>query len=434
LNLKLAASACGRELVTLVIASVLVVSCGGGGGSPTPPAPCVGSAPGTQTPPAPNGSNIIPIVVDAGPVSSTNPQINIAYVTVKVCPPNSTNNCQTIDHVQLDTGSSGLRLLNSQSISQNFPLVPTTPAGAAIGECAAFVVGTTWGSVRSADIYLGGEVAKNVPFQDIGDTPGGYATVPTDCSSTGTIQNTQAQLGSNGLLGVGLFKNDCDACISPSLPIPAAAYYTCTSNGCTNSDVTAAQVVQNPVADFVQNNGVLDNNGVQINLPAVPSAGANTSLTGSLIFGIGTQSDNSLPGTASVFGTDQSGNIITTYQGTSMNGSYIDSGSNALFFNDPTINLCTNNYWAYCPMPSPLALSATNTAANGSASGTVCFSIVGLDPLGANVVAANIGGPYGGATATQEFDWGLSFFFGRPVFTAISGASTPAGPGPYFAY
>jgi hypothetical protein len=32
------------------------------------------------------------------------------------------------------------------------------------------------------------------------------------------------------------------------------------------------------------------------------------------------------------------------------------------------------------------------------------------------------------------FGWGLSFFFGRSVFTAITNASTPGGPGPYFAY
>ena len=369
-------------------------------------------------------------MIDAGPVQiqGSNPQINVAYVTVTICPPNSSSitlACQTIDHVALDTGSSGLRLLNSElsSSQNNFPQV-TSAAGAAIGECAAFVIGTTWGSVRSADIYLGGEVAKCVPFQDIGDTSTAFATVPTDCSSTGGIQNTQASMGSNGILGVGLFKNDCDTCLTQIVP---ATYYTCSTSGCTNSTVTAAQVVQNPVADFAQ-----DNNGVQINLPAVQSAGANTSLTGSLIFGIGTQTNNSLPGTASVFGTDRYGNIITTYQGTSMNGSYIDSGSNALFFNDPTINSCSTNTWAYCPMPSPLALSAINTAASGSTSGTVCFSIVGLDPLGASVVAANIGGPYGGSP--PEFDWGLPFFFGRPVFTAISGASTPAGPGPYFAY
>jgi hypothetical protein len=38
------------------------------------------------------------------------------------------------------------------------------------------------------------------------------------------------------------------------------------------------------------------------------------------------------------------------------------------------------------------------------------------------------------AFAPGYFDWGLPFFFGRTVFTAMSAAMTPAGLGPYFAY
>jgi len=37
-------------------------------------------------------------------------------------------------------------------------------------------------------------------------------------------------------------------------------------------------------------------------------------------------------------------------------------------------------------------------------------------------------------TTAPCFDWGLPFFFGRNVFTAIEGQSTPAGPGPYWAF
>ena len=139
-----------------------------------------------------------------------------------------------------------------------------------------------------------------------------------------------------------------------------------------------------------------------------------------------------------MYATDVYGNFSTTYKGTAMNGSYIDSGSNALFFNDSSISTCHVNTWTYCPtslqMQTPL--TATNTAASGGATGTVSFSIVNADQLftNASVVAGNIGGPYGGSQ--PQFAWGLPFFFGRPVFTAISGVTPPSGVpiGPYFAY
>ena len=46
-----------------------------------------------------------------------------------------------------------------------------------------------------------------------------------------------------------------------------------------------------------------------------------------------------------------------------------------------------------------------------------------------NYAFSNLGGPNAGA-----FDWGLPFFFGRNVYTAIELQTTPGGTGPYFAY
>ena len=49
----------------------------------------------------------------------------------------------------------------------------------------------------------------------------------------------------------------------------------------------------------------------------------------------------------------------------------------------------------------------------------------------------NLGGPNAGMPSLHipaSFDWGLSFFYGRSVYTAIEGAITPGGTGPYFAY
>jgi hypothetical protein len=424
-----------KTLCTIFLVSLL--GCGGGGAGST-------SGNGANnlttrgnwlltTAPTTTG-NVVPLVVDAGPVSG-NPSINVGYVSVTVCTPGTTGAtaaCQTIDHVALDTGSYGLRLLNSQlSSSLNLPSASNV-SGHAVGECVAYAIGATWGSVRLADVYVGGEVARSIPIQDIGDTPAGYSSIPTDCTSTGSIQDTLATLGANGLLGIGNFVNDCDACLTSPIP---AAYYDCTASGCTNSTVTVSQVVKNPVAEF-QNptTGVAqDNNGEMITLPAV-GAGGSTGITGAVTFGIGTQTNNTLIGT--VYPTDVYGNFITIYQGISssssgtyMLSSYLDSGSNGFFFDDKTLTTCSDGW--YCPT-SPLTLYATNSGYTGSPSVQVSFSLVHADNLNniGNIVAGNIGS----SGSIGSFAWGLPFFYGRTVFTAISGASTPGGVGPYWAY
>ncbi len=380
--------------------------CGGGGGSS---AAAVNSS-------APNS---VPITVDGGPAAAAG-IINVPYVSVKVCVPPGTADCKTIDHVLVDTGSSGLRLVQSALGGLNLPPITDT-GGNALGECVQFADGSAWGSVRQADIHLSEEVASAVSIQVIGDSPGGVATPPGDCSATGTNENTVALLGANGILGVGLFTNDCDACLI--LPVIPATYYSCSASSCINAQVTSAQVVKNPVALFAK-----DNNGVVVDLPAVGAAGA-TNLAGSLIFGIGTQSNNAL-GSAIKYPTDNRGNFRTSYKGSQPIASFIDSGSNGLLFADVTITRCTKSTDFYCPTPSPQTLSATNTGAGGSPTGVVSFSIVNLDALPGSVTAANVGGSTI-TSLTNFFDWGLPFFFGRRVFTAIA---PPAGQGPYWAY
>ena len=46
-----------------------------------------------------------------------------------------------------------------------------------------------------------------------------------------------------------------------------------------------------------------------------------------------------------------------------------------------------------------------------------------------NNAFSNLAGPVG-----NYFDWGLPFFYGRRVFTALEGRVTPAGKGPYYAF
>ena len=89
--------------------------------------------------------------------------------------------------------------------------------------------------------------------------------------------------------------------------------------------------MSNPVAYFTA-----DNNGVIVELPAVSASGA-TFLTGTLIFGIGTESNNGL-GTATVYALDPNLGVFTvTYKGNTLSNSFLDSGSNANYFVDATI-------------------------------------------------------------------------------------------------
>jgi hypothetical protein len=189
---------------------------------------------------------------------------------------------------------------------------------------------------------------------------------------------------------------------------------------------------------------------VLIQLQSVPDGGS-PSPTGSLIFGIGTQANNGL-GSANIYPVpDQNsivnnvGDIITTFNGQTYAYSFIDSGSNGLFFLDtsttgiPTCSGFQNSADWYCPSTSPDNLTATNQGQNnnGQPSGTaasVNFSIENAGTLfqTSNTAWSTLGGPYG--SPPVEFDWGLSFFFGRSVFTAIDLVNTPAGPGPYVAY
>jgi Protein of unknown function (DUF3443) len=388
-----------------------------------------GMAMETVTPTA-AANNVAPLIVDAGP-DPQNPVANVPFVTITVCVP-GTQTCQTIDHVEVDTGSSGLRIVSSILTVALPPL--NDSSGNPLSECLVFLDGYVWGPVATADITVAGEKASNVPVQVMIPSTSS-PPVPSSCSSQSTGSNGNEggsvdAFGANALIGVGLFQQDCGpGCVSNS-PAPAF-YYDCPGSGCNPTNVTLAQQVANPVSMFTA-----DNNGVLIQFPAVPNGGS-LNPSGFLIFGIGTETNNALdssmvypvPDTGS-----NAGDFTTVFNGTSYAGSFIDSGSNAFFFPNtkPTgIPVCPSppNTW-YCPV-SPDSLTAVNQGSNGQSGPTTSFTIENADSLfqTPNTAFSTLGGPN-----PTDFDWGLSFFFGRNVFTAIENMTTPGGTGPYFAY
>jgi hypothetical protein len=394
------------------LGAVLCAGCGGGSTSPSPPS--------TSQVIVTSGSNVLPLSVNLGP---TNNADNFAFATVTVCVPGSASNCQTISGIQVDTGSSGLRILSS-ALSLSLPQ-QTDSNGNPIVECLQFVDSFSWGPVQVADVQIAGEQAHSVPIQVIGAPA--FPSIPASCSSTGPSADTLQTFGANGLLGVSFFRQDCGNACTITVASNPDFYFTCPPSGCQPAAVSLAQQVPNPVWLFAPP----DNNGVIVELPSVPAAGEAT-VSGSLVFGIGTQTNNAL-GAARMIPLDSAGEFTTTYQGKSYSGSFFDTGSDALYFLDSSttgLALCRDASFYYCPA-SPQNLSATIPTVNGAAE-TVSFSVANADTLFANPAFSafsTLAGPNSGI-----FDWGLPFFYGRNVFFAIESQSTSAGLGPYVAY
>ena len=437
-----------RNLTCVLITAIVAVSatmsgCGGGGGGGSSNDSTSAAAPGASSPTAasaPLASSGAPAAAapaqPAAPASapantvaqSTTPNVqpitvaqiatgtrNMLQTSVTICVP-GTSTCQTINNIQVDTGSQGLRILASALAPTLVLPSVTASTGSTAASCTVFGSGYTWGSVRTADVHLAGEVAAATSIQVIADPA--IPAVPTDCSNSGLPMLTATALRSNGILGVGPFSADCGSgCASTALP---RWYYSCSSGACVAAALPVAQQVTNPISRFAT-----DNNGLVIELPAVAATGA-ASVTGTMTFGIGSQSNNLLGSAQVLPSNSMTGFVSTAFQGKTYSTSFIDSGSNGLFFTLSSVPTC--GFW-FCPT-AVQSLAATVAGINGATS-NVTFTMGNATSLFAsgNNALGNLAGP-----ASNYFDWGLPFFFGRRIFTAIEASATPAGNGPYYAF
>lgn len=430
-----------KLLAFIAIGSMaLATACGGGSSSGTTTSTGGGSTGGGST-----TNNVATLTVDAGPDGN---EQNLAFVTINVCVP-GTGTCQSIDHVQVDTGSSGLRLpIDVPNIS----LPAQTSGGNPVDECVGFGDGSfIWGPVATADIQIAGEVAHSVPIQ-IAST----AVAPAAASNAGCPQDQTNQLafttdfGAKGILGVGLFRQDCgEGC---AVTASNDVYFACPAAGCNPIAQSLTAQLQNPVWMFAT-----DNNGVLIQLPSVSASGQGTT-TGSLVFGIGTQSDNAVGSATAIQPDTNTGNFGAQFNNVTYNdcqfqgcvpgqgegSSFIDSGSNGIFFLDSqtlvnsglAIPDCTNDQSFYCPLSTQtINVGLFN---ENSSTGTVVgspratqFNVADADNLLLQGITAtnDLGGQ-----SPLSFDFGMPFFFGKTIFFGIEGQTTPLGTGPLYAF
>ncbi len=415
-------------LAALFALAAGLAACGGGGGSSNSSSSTSTSsnagdtsslpAGPTQQPIAATAANTVAVTVNSG---VTNSMPNIPTVSVTVCVAN-TSTCQTVGNVQVDTGSYGLRLLNSALNSTMQGALPKVTSGTStLAECTAFADGYTWGTVRTADVKISSETASAIPIQVIGDLA--TSTVPQVCSNIGAAQNTTSALGANGILGIGVAPWDCGAnCVTAA----NSNYFACPNGtNCGQTAVALKQQVANPVAHFAT-----DNNGVILQMPPVSNSGQATA-TGTLVFGIGTQSNNTMAASQR-FTTTAWGDLSTTFNSRSLTA-FLDSGSNGIFFADSAIAQCGGNLGSfYCPAT---ALTFTTTLVDqNNDSGNITFNVVNASALLGNssfFAFNDLAGQFG---SNSSLDLGLPFFYGRYVYYGIDQTATGGTQTPYVAF
>jgi hypothetical protein len=299
--------------------------------------------------------------------------------------------------------------------------------------------------------------------------PAACNTVTDSTPQQSNILASAGDLGANGILGIGSTTLDCgfycergEYHVSANDPIGSSNLYFACPIGETNSancnlvGVGLQSQVFNPVAAL----SAPYNNGVLLKMPAIPAnnPGAATA-KGELVLGI--DGNNLPPNTRKVFlgvldtSSDSYLSINTRFNGHTFANSYLDTGTNGIFFHDATVAPCDKltqaaaltvlSYW-YCPAATLTGLSADLSDGDPTANPVVAvaFQIANYDRLSLtnNTAFSDLAGAVNGrgplntntyVADTKTFAWGMPFFYGKQVYLSIwqqPGSET----GPWYAW
>jgi hypothetical protein len=409
-----------KKLFAAFALALMLAACGGGGGGSSASSGSTGqSGSGTPTTSASTTLNVVNVTVE-----KAYNYINVPYVSLTICAP-GTQNCATIDHVIVDTGSVGLRLLRS-AIPASLGLTNATDPvqGNTLAECSEFGAGHSWGPISTVDMKIAGETASSLPIQIVDST---FATMPTDCASYGPdmTANGAQSFGGNGLIGVDVLRRDC---LESCQTLTSTLYYDCAGANCSPVAMPVANQLPNPISRFAS-----DNNGMTLSFPAV-AQGGSASVTGTMTFGINTENNNAPP-TVQQLATTASATTIATYNGQAMQA-IIDSGSGAYYFPNAGITECptsfSNTPWL-CPSQNSLQTATLQGELGGSFG--IDFDIYNaVSELGGNSNSAHAGvGVNMNLFGMSLLDLGLPYFFGKTITFGIQGNDNfTEGSWPFF--
>ena len=424
--------------------------CGGGGGSssqatapvtnPVTTTPTgIDSPMGCGTVTSTGTGNVTPLVVDGFPCAAagTAGSVNFPeqpYISVQICAPGSpppgsvSANCQIIDHILVDTGSTGLRIADSAlstALKAGLTAFTNGSNSTSVSECEQYVSSYVWGPVVNVDVYIAGKSSKSTQMQIFGNSNN---PVPNSCStplggSTLTQTDTVTSFGGNGLLGVSFSLLDY------------SWYFDCPTSGssaCTQNNFAG---LPNIVYNFAS-----DNNGVTITLPKVGASGSLTPVVGTLAFGVSTGHSNNTP-TSTLFTLLNDGNpndyTYATFQaevGGVWTSAYIDSGTDVAYFNDQSnsnLTQCSNTDFTglYCPAAAQSVIFNYANFTTGVPTSQGAFTLQVANPalFNSNVIAFNnVAGPVSTITnASSDIALGLVTFFGHTNYILFTEQQIP---------
>jgi hypothetical protein len=124
-----------------------------------------------------------------------------------------------------------------------------------------------------------------------------------------------------------------------------------------------------------------------------------------------------------------------TFLGQALTNSFMDSGSNGIFFADSNIAPCqTTDTDFYCP-GNTLTLALSIQGQNGVMVNNLTFGVGNAQTMLNNNPSFNVFPLLAGTIPAGNpgtFDYGLAFFYGKRVAVAVD--KTSVGTGPYIAF
>lgn len=415
---------CGALLVALAL-----VGCGGGGGSSSTgtnssnqSSQGANNGAGGGGNPASTANNTVTVTVNGGKYSGgTYNVMNSPMVSVTLCQHN-TSNCVTIPDILVDSGSSGL-VLNAAAIPSSFNLPAETVQsdGNPIGACTEYGGGIAWGPMVTADVQMAGETAESVPVEIAGGSSSSFAAAPSACSDYGTLFSSSYSMGANGILGIAGDYN---------ISYTGTNYYDCTSTTCGSSAIApdSTQTLTGVIGKFAS-----DNNGAILSFPAITGNGA-ASMTGTLTFGLNTQSNNQTANVPMVNGLSNS-SMEAQYNNENMIA-ILDSGSsNEILSSAPMSTCIVSGYSVTWFCPSSDTTQNTSFVYQGSGGGTplnVTFTVGNAQTLltqsgsTTNYAIPNLA-EEDELFSSQYLDLGMSFLYGHTLYIGypLNGAPNP---------